>query len=51
MAQTSAFVEASPPTAAFLNACGASAELTDLADHDVPGDGHGLIDERNPNDA
>lgn len=46
-AEASAFAPASPPTAAFLNACGASAELLDLADRGVHGNGHGLIFERN----
>jgi pimeloyl-ACP methyl ester carboxylesterase len=46
-ASASAFAAASPPTAAFLNACGASAELMALAEHGVHGNGHGLIYERN----
>jgi hypothetical protein len=50
-AEASAFAAASPPTAAFLNACGASAELMDLADHDVRGNGHGLIYEKNSDEA
>ena len=46
-AEASAFAAASPPTAKFLNDCGASAELMDLADHGVHGNGHGLIYEKN----
>lgn len=46
-AEASNFAAASPPTAEFLNACGASAELMDLAGHNVHGNGHGLIYERN----
>jgi hypothetical protein len=50
-AEASEFAAASPPTAAFLNACGASAELMDLAHHGVRGNGHGLIYEKNSDDA
>lgn len=46
-AEASAFAVASPPTAAFLNAAGASAELLHLPDHGVLGNGHGLIYEKN----
>jgi len=46
-AEASAFAAASPPTAAFLNAAGASAELLHLPDHGVHGNGHGLIYEKN----
>jgi hypothetical protein len=46
-AEASAFAAASPPTADFLNACGASAQVLNLADHGVHGNGHGLIYERN----
>lgn len=46
-AEASAFAAASPPTAGFLNAAGASAELLHLPDHGVHGNGHGLIYERN----
>ncbi len=46
-AEASAFAAASPPTAAFLNAAGASAELLHLPDRGVPGNGHGLIYEKN----
>lgn len=46
-AEASAFAAASPPTAAFLNAAGASAELLHLPEHGVLGNGHGLIYEKN----
>ncbi|MDE1147417.1 MAG: alpha/beta hydrolase [Azospirillaceae bacterium] len=46
-AGASAFAAASPPTADFLNAAGASAQLMHLPDHGVHGNGHGLIYERN----
>ena len=46
-AEASAFAAASPPTAVFLDACGASTELMQLADHGVHGNGHGLIYEKN----
>ena len=46
-AEASAFAAASPPTLSFLNAAGASAELLQLADHGVHGNGHGLIYELN----
>ena len=46
-AEASAFAAASPPTVAFLNAAGASAEMLHLPDHRVHGNGHGLIYERN----
>lgn len=46
-AEASAFAAASPPTVAFLNAAGASAELLHLSDHGIHGNGHGLIYERN----
>ncbi|ALK30686.1 alpha/beta fold hydrolase [Burkholderia plantarii] len=46
-AEASAFAAASPPTAAFLDGCGASTELLHLPDHGVRGNGHGLIYERN----
>ena len=46
-AEASAFAAASPPTVAFLNAAGASAELLHLPDHGVRGNGHGLIYEKN----
>lgn len=50
-AEASAFAAASPPTADFLNAAGASAELLHLPDHGVHGNGHGLIYEKNSDDA
>lgn len=46
-AEASAFAADSPPTADFLNAAGASAELLHLLDHGVHGNGHGLIYEKN----
>ncbi|GBQ93738.1 alpha/beta hydrolase [Asaia krungthepensis] len=46
-AEASAFAAASPPTAAFLNAAGASATVMHLPDHGVHGNGHGLIYEKN----
>ncbi|MCD0502126.1 alpha/beta hydrolase [Bordetella petrii] len=46
-AEASAFAAASPPTAEFLNAAGASAELMHLPDYGVCGNGHGVIYERN----
>ncbi|MFC0387549.1 alpha/beta hydrolase [Muricoccus vinaceus] len=50
-AEASAFAAASPPTADFLNAAGASAELLHLPDHGVYGNGHGLIYEKNSDEA
>ncbi|WLS81068.1 alpha/beta hydrolase (plasmid) [Erwinia pyri] len=50
-AEASAFAAASPPTAAFLNSAGASAELLHLPDHGVYGNGHGLIYENNSDEA
>ncbi|WP_051937212.1 alpha/beta hydrolase [Erwinia sp. 9145] len=50
-AEASAFAAASPPTASFLNAAGASAELLHLADRGVYGNGHGLIYEKNSDEA
>lgn len=50
-AEASAFAAASPPTAAFLNTAGASAELLHLPDHGVHGNGHGLIYEKNSDQA
>jgi len=46
-AEASAFAAASPPTADFLNALGATAALLHLPDLGVHGNGHGLIYERN----
>ncbi len=50
-AEASAFAAASPPTARFLNNAGASAELLNLADVGVHGNGHGLIYEKNSDEA
>jgi pimeloyl-ACP methyl ester carboxylesterase len=50
-AEASAFSAASPPTVDFLNAAGATAELLHLADVGVHGNGHGLIYERNSDEA
>lgn len=50
-AEASAFAAASPPTVDFLNAAGASAERLHLPDHGVHGNGHGLIYEKNSDDA
>ncbi|KAA2234584.1 alpha/beta hydrolase [Salinarimonas soli] len=50
-AEASAFAAASPPTVAFLNAAGASDELLRLEEHGVRGNGHGLIYERNSDEA
>lgn len=50
-AEASAFAAASPPTAAFLNAAGASVELLHLPDHGVLGNGHGFIYEKNSDEA
>ena len=50
-AEASAFAAASPPTADFLNAVGASAELLHLPDHGVHGNGHGLTYEKNSDEA
>ncbi|WP_137175965.1 alpha/beta hydrolase [Massilia sp. HP4] len=50
-AEASAFAAASPPTADFLNVAGASAELLHLPDHGVHGNGHGLIYEKNSDQA
>lgn len=50
-AEASAFAAARPPTARFLNDAGASAELLSLADVGVFGNGHGLIHEKNYDEA
>jgi hypothetical protein len=50
-AEASASAAASPPTADFLNAAGASVELLHLPDYGVQGNGHGLIDEKNSDEA
>ncbi|MBF0886886.1 alpha/beta hydrolase [Gluconobacter sphaericus] len=50
-AEASDFAAASLPTAAFLNNAGASAELMHLPDYGVHGNGHGLIYEKNSDEA
>jgi pimeloyl-ACP methyl ester carboxylesterase len=50
-AEASAFSVASLPTADFLNAAGASVELLHLPDVGVHGNGHGLIYEKNSDEA
>lgn len=50
-AEASDFAAATPPTVDFLNAGGASAEILHLPDHGVFGNGHGLIYERNSDEA
>jgi len=50
-AEASAFAAATPPTAAFLNRAGASAEILELASVGVLGNGHGLIYEKNSDEA
>ncbi|WP_237680788.1 alpha/beta hydrolase [[Erwinia] mediterraneensis] len=50
-AEASEFAAASPPTAEFLNAAGAAAELLHLPDLGVHGNGHGLIYEKNSDEA
>lgn len=49
--ETSAFAPASAPAVAMLQAAGATAELLHLPDHGVRGNGHGLIYEKNSDDA
>ena len=48
---SSSFAPASPPAVEALKAGGAAAELLHLPDHGVTGNGHGLIYERNSDDA
>jgi pimeloyl-ACP methyl ester carboxylesterase len=50
-AEASDFAAATPPMVDFLNAGGASAEVLHLPDHGVFGNGHGLIYERNSDEA
>ena len=50
-AEASAFAAASRPTAEFLNAAGATAKILHLPDVGVHGNGHGLIYEKNSDDA
>ncbi len=49
--ETSAFAPASPPIVAHLKAAGAAAEHLYLPDHGVRGNGHGLIYEKNSDQA
>ncbi len=49
--ETSAFAAASPPIVDLLKAGGAAAELLHLPDHGVFGNGHGLIYEKNSDQA
>ena len=49
--ETSAFAPASPPIVDLLNAAGAAAELIRLTDHGIFGNGHGLIYEKNSDEA
>jgi hypothetical protein len=50
-AEASAFAAASTPIVEHLVAGGARAELLHLPDHGVRGNGHGLIYERNSDEA
>jgi len=50
-AEASAFAAASRPTIELLKAAGSEAELLHLPDHGVFGNGHGLIYERNSDEA
>jgi hypothetical protein len=50
-AGASDFEPASPPAVARLNAGGAAAQLMHLPDHGVHGNGHGLIYEKNSDEA
>ena len=50
-AEASAFAAASAPTIERLRAAGAAAELLHLPDHGVHGNGHGLIYEKNSDEA
>ncbi len=49
--ETSAFAPASPPIVAMLAAAGATAELIRLTDRGIFGNGHGLIYEKNSDQA
>jgi pimeloyl-ACP methyl ester carboxylesterase len=49
--ETSTFVEAAPDIVAFLQRAGAAAERLHLPDHGVRGNDHGLIYERNSDEA
>jgi hypothetical protein len=50
-AEASAFAAASAPAVAQLNAAGSRAEVLHLPDHRVFGNGHGLIYEKNSDEA
>ncbi len=50
-AEASPFSVASPPTVELLAASGANAELLHLPDHGVRGNGHGLVYEKNSDQA
>ena len=50
-AEASAFAPASTPIVERLTAGGAAAELLHLPDHGVRGNGHGLIYEKNSDEA
>ena len=50
-AEASAFSMASPPTVELLLAGGAKADILHLADHGVRGNGHGLVYEKNSDQA
>ena len=50
-AEASAFSAASPPAVVLLQAGGAQAELLHLPDHGVHGNGHGLVYEKNSDQA
>lgn len=49
--ETSAFASASPPIVEMLKNAGAAAEVIRLTDHGISGNGHGLIYEKNSDEA
>ena len=49
--ETSSFAEAAPAIVAFLARAGAAVERLHLPDHGIRGNGHGLIYERNSDQA
>ena len=49
--ETSTFAPASPPIVDMLQSAGAAAELIRLTDHGVYGNGHGLVFEKNSDEA
>ena len=49
--ETSTFASASPPIVEMLRNAGAAAELIRLIDHGVYGNGHGLVFEKNSDEA